>query len=259
MYFPRPTDGYSLTSFDWTPIRYRNMISVLKNPSYAGVYVFGKTETRTEIVDGRARKTYHHDTPREDWDVFLQGHHEGYIEWEEYERNQALLASNAYGQNGGAKSGRGGCALLSGLLSCGRCGRRLCVAYTGKTPRPVYRCESRNVMLGLKRCFSVGGPRVDKAIAEELLRVVQPMAIEAAEQRNREMRDQRRRAAELDVETAQYEAMLAERRYAACDPDNRLIAATLEKHWEAALRRLEACKVHLDDESLPNATAERAA
>ena len=257
--FPRPTDGHSLTSFDWTPVRYRNVISVLKNPFYAGVYVYGKSGKRTEIIDGRARKTYGHGKPRDEWDVFLKEHHEGYIGWEEYERNQALLAANAYGRKGGAKSGRGGRALLSGLLSCGRCGRRLCVAYTGKTPRPVYRCDRPNVTLGLKRCLSVGGPRVDKAIAEELLRVVQPMAIEAAmeaEYRQREACAERRRAAELDVEKAQYEAALAERRYAACDPDNRLIAATLEKHWEAALERLEACKARLDDETLPGPKAE---
>jgi DNA invertase Pin-like site-specific DNA recombinase len=257
--FPRPTDGHSLTSFDWTPVRYRNVISVLKNPFYAGVYVYGKSEKRTEIIDGRARKTYGHGKPRDEWDVLLKDHHEGYIEWEEYERNQALLAANAYGRKGGAKSGRGGRALLSGLLSCGRCGRGLCVAYTGKTPRPVYRCDRPNTMLGLKRCLSVGGSRIDKAVAEELLRVVQPMAIEAAmeaEHRQREARADRRRAAELDVEKAQYEAALAERRYAACDPDNRLIAATLEKQWEATLKRLEACKKRLDNEASPDPRSE---
>ena len=257
--FPRPTDGRSLTSFDWTPIRYRNVISVLKNPFYAGVYAYGKSGKRTEIVDGRARKTYGHGKPRDEWEVFLKGHHEGYIDWDEYERNQALLAANAYGRKGGAKSGRGGKALLSGLLSCGRCGRRLCVAYTGKTPRPVYRCDRPNIVFGLKRCFSVGGSRVDRVVAEELLRVVRPMAIEAAmeaEHRQREARAARRRAAELDMEKAQYEATLAERRYAACDPDNRLIAATLEKHWEAALTRLELCKARLDDEAPSDSRSE---
>ncbi|WP_457659709.1 recombinase family protein [Sinorhizobium medicae] len=256
--FPRPTDGRNTTTFDWTPIRYRNVISVLKNPFYAGVYAYGKSEKRTEIIDGRARKTYGHGKPKEEWEVFLKDHHDGYIEWDEYERNQALLAANAYGQKGGAKSGRGGRALLSGLLSCGRCGRRLCVAYTGKTPRPVYRCERPNLMLGLNRCLGFGGPRIDKAVAAELLRVVQPMAIEAAmqaEHMQSEARAERRRAAELDLQKAQYEAALAERRYAACDPDNRLIAATLEKNWEVALKRLEACKTRLDAEQLPDTPA----
>ena len=257
--FPRPSDGRSMTSFDWTPIRYRNVISVLKNPFYAGVYVYGKSEKRTEIIDGRARKTYGHGKPMDEWEVFLKDHHDGYIEWEEYERNQALLAANAYGRKGGSKSGRGGRALLSGLLSCGRCGRRLAVVYTGKTPRPVYRCDRPNLMLGLSRCLGFGGSRIDKAIAAELLRVVQPMAIEAAMEAERmqaEARAERRRAAELDLQKAEYEAALAERRYAACDPDNRLIAATLEKNWEAALKRVEECKARVDPDEVATADTE---
>ena len=92
------------------------MISVLKNPFYAGAYVYGKSEKRTEIVDGRARKSYGHGKPLEEWEVLLKDHHEGYIDWAEFERNQKQLAVNAYGELGGAKSGRGGRALLAGLL-----------------------------------------------------------------------------------------------------------------------------------------------
>ena len=125
VHFPRPSDGKKLITFDWTPIRYRNVISVLKNPFYAGVYAYGKSEKRTEIVDGRARKSYGHGKPVEQWEVMLKDHHEGYIDWAEFERNQKQLAANAYGRAGGAKSGRGGRALLAGLLCCGRCGRRL--------------------------------------------------------------------------------------------------------------------------------------
>ena len=132
VHFPRPSDGKRLVSFDWTPIRYRNVISVLKNPFYTGAYVYGKSEKRTVIVDGRARKSYGHGKPLEAWEVLLKDHHEGYIDWAEFERNQKQLAVNAYGKAGGAKSGRGGRALLAGLLSCSRCGRRLRVAYTGR-------------------------------------------------------------------------------------------------------------------------------
>ncbi len=95
-------------SFDWTPIRYRSVISVLKNPFYAGAYVYGKSQKRTAIVDGRARKNYGHGKPFEQWEVMIKDHHEGYIEWTEFERNQKLLAANAYGKVGDAKSGRGG-------------------------------------------------------------------------------------------------------------------------------------------------------
>lgn len=249
VFFPRPSDGKRLTSFDWRQIRYRNVIGLLKNPFYAGAYVYGKSEKRVELVDGRARKSYGHSKPPEAWDVLIHDHHEGYIDWTEYERNQTLLAANAYGRVGGSKSGRGGRALLAGMLTCGRCGRGLAVAYTG-TPsgRPTYRCDRPNLMLGLPRCLGFGGSRVDAAIASEILRVVEPMAIEAAleaERMHREGEAERRRVAELDLQQAEYDASLAERRYAACDPENRLIAAQLEKHWEAALRRVEACRSRL--------------
>ena len=97
LHFPRPSDGKKLVSFDWTPIRYRSVISVLKNPFYAGAYVYGKSEKRTAIVDGRARKSYGHGKPFDQWEVMINDHHEGYIEWTEFERNQKLLAANAYG------------------------------------------------------------------------------------------------------------------------------------------------------------------
>jgi excisionase family DNA binding protein len=257
LHFPRSSDGRTMTTFEWTPIRYRNVISVLKNPFYAGAYAYGKSEKRTAIVAGRLRKSYGHDKPLEAWEVLLKDHHEGYIDWAEFERNQTQLAANAYGRVGGAKSGRGGRALLAGILTCGRCGRRLAVAYTGLPPgRAVYRCDRPNLMLGLPRCLGFGGPRVDAAIAEEILRAVAPMAIEAALEAERMQMDilaKRRRIAELDLQQARYEASLAERRYAACDPDNRLIAAQLEKSWEAALRRVKACEARLNAVQLPGA------
>ena len=246
IHFPRPSEAGKLVTFDWTPIRYRNVISLLKNPFYAGVYAYGKSEKRTDIVDGRARKSYGHGRPLERWDVLLKDHHEGYIDWAEFERNRAHLAANAYGKIGGAKSGRGGHALLPGLLSCGRCGRRLTVAYTGRVSRrPVYRCDRSNQMLGRPRCMSFGGPRIDAAIGREILLAVAPMAIEAAmnaERVHMENQGERRRIVDLELQQARYEASLAERRYAACDPDNRLIAAQLEKSWEAALQRVAACE-----------------
>lgn len=200
VHFPRPSDSKKLTTFEWTLIRYRNVISVLKNPFYAGAYVYGKSEKRTEIVDGRARKSYGHGKPFAEWEVLLRDHHEGYIDWAEFERNQKQLAVNAYGKAGGAKSIRGGRALLAGLLSCGRCGRRLKVAYTGRSAKHiVYRCELPYLMMGLPRCQTFGGARVDPAIARELLRAVEPMAIEAAleaERRHMESRGEQQRMAE---------------------------------------------------------------
>lgn len=242
IHFPRPSDEGRMSNFKWLPIRYRNVISVLKNPFYAGVYVYGKSEKRTSIVDGRARRSYGHSKPVGTWDVFIKDHHQGYISWDEYERNQKQLALNNYGRAGGMKSGRGGRALLSGMMTCARCGRRLSVAYTGNPQsRPVYRCDKPNLMMGLPRCMTFGGPRVDVAVARELLRAVEPLAIEAAFEAERmhwKRQDDQRQILDLELQQARYEANLAERRYAACDPDNRLIAAQLEKTWEITLRRV---------------------
>ena len=251
LYLPRPSDGKRMIAFDWTPIRYRNVISVLKNPFYDGAYIYGKSGHRTEIVNGRAQKTYKHGKPFAEWEVVLKGHHEGYIDWADFERNQKQLASNAYGRAGDAKSGRGGQALLVGLLGCARCGRRLKVAYSGHSGR-AYRCDSPNLMLGSARCLTFGSSRVDPAVARELLRAVEPIAVEAAMEAERlrmERVNERRRILELDLQKARYEASLAERRYAACDPDNRLIAAQLEKGWETALPRVEECQARLEPET----------
>jgi DNA invertase Pin-like site-specific DNA recombinase len=258
IHFPRPSDGKKMIFFNWTAIRYRNVISVLKNPFYAGVYAYGKSEKRTEIVDGRARKTYGHDRPLEQCEVLLKNHHDGYIDWEEFERNQKLLRANAYGRNDGVKSGRGGRALLVGLMHCGRCGRRLNVIYTGRSNQPVYRCDRANTMLGVPRCFSFGGLRVDAAVVRELIQAVEPMAIEAAmaaERMHMESQGEHYRILELDLQQARYEASLAERRYAACDPENRLIAAQLEKSWEATLQRVQDCTARLEAARAPEPEA----
>lgn len=255
VHFPRPSDGKRMISFEWAPIRYRNVISALKNPFYAGAYAYGKSENRTEIIEGRARKTYGHYRPLAECEILLKDHHEGYIDWPEFERNQKQLASNAYRRKDGAKSGRGGRALLAGLLVCGRCGRRLTVNYTGRSAQPVYRCDRASVMLGQRRCMMFGGLRIDSAVVRELIRAVEPMAIEAAtlaERRHMESQAEQQRVLELDLQQARYEASLAERRYAACDPDNRLIAATLEKSWEATLRRVQECELRLNTTRVPS-------
>ena len=165
VHFPRPSDGKKLVSFAWTPIRYRNVISVLKNPFYAGAYAYGKGEKRTEIVDGRARKSYGHRKALEEWEVLLKDHHDGYIDWAEFERNQKQLAVNAYGKLGGEVGARrtraaGWAAILWALWA------PLVVSYSGRPGQPVYRCDRPNQMLGLPRCFTFGGLRVDAAIAQ---------------------------------------------------------------------------------------------
>jgi hypothetical protein len=108
VHFPRPSDGKKLVAFDWTPLRYRNVISVLKNPFYGGAYAYGKGEKRTEIIDGRARKSYGHRKPLEEWEVLLKDHHNGYLDWAEFERNQKQLAVNAYARRAVSSRGAAG-------------------------------------------------------------------------------------------------------------------------------------------------------
>jgi len=251
VHFPRPSDGVRLTSFDWRPIRYRNVISVLKNMFYAGVYAYGKTGRKTEIRDGRAHVTYKNRKSPEEWDVVLRDHHAGYIDWDEYESNQAQLARNTYRRTGGVKSGRGGGALLAGLISCARCGRRLHVVYAGRKPRPVYRCDNPNLLLGQKRCITFGGARAEKLVSGAVLDAVAPLAIEAsiaAQEAMSQAAQDKKAVLELELQQARYEASLAERRYASCDPENRLIAAELEKRWEEALGRVRAFEQRLDED-----------
>ena len=242
--FPRPADAKQLTVLIWRAPCYRNIISVLQNPFYAGAYAYGKSHVQTTVADGLVRKSYGRARSRDQW-TLLPGHHEGYISWEQYERNQERLSRNSFSRPAGsAKSARGGQALMAGLLRCRRCGRMLQVSYGGCGARR-YSCRGGRVMQGLDPCITFGAHRPDSAIAREILLAVRPLAIEAALVAEREavqQVDERRRARELERQQAEYEAQLAERRYHAVDPDNRLVAAELEAKWNAALSRLRECE-----------------
>jgi len=226
----------------WKVPVYSNIRSILTNPIYAGAYAFGRTETRTRIVNGRARKTVGHPKPQREWTVLIEDHHIGYISWQEYERNQAMMAANNHMQSGGEpKAGRGGRALLSGLLRCRRCGRMLRVSYIGARGAVIhYQCNAARQQRGEDRCIAFGGLRVDAAVANEVLNAVAGNAIEAALEAAEQIQQQReelRKAITLEAEQARYEARLAARRYEAVDPDQRLVAAELEARWNLALQK----------------------
>jgi DNA invertase Pin-like site-specific DNA recombinase len=232
----------------WKVPVYNTVLKMLTNPAYAGAYAFGKTQARVRVVDGRARKTAGHRKPRPEWIVLIRDHHSGYISWEEYERNQALIASNAHMKSRmEPKAGRGGRALLSGILRCRRCGRMLHVSYTGAQAAVLrYHCKGAHVNHGEHWCISFGGLRTDEAVASEVLQSITGNAVEAAleaAEQLRRRRHEQRRTLELECEQARYQAQLASRRYEAVDPDNRLVAAELESRWNAGLqkaRELEA-------------------
>ncbi len=239
-------------SMVWKLPVYRQVWAILTKPVYAGAYAFGRREVRTKIVDGRARKSKGHLKPRSTWTVLIPNHHPGYVSWEQYERNQALLAANAHMKSdGNSKAGRGGRALLSGILRCRRCGRMLHVSYTGKEHIvPRYDCNDAHLHHGESRCLSFGGLWVDEAVANEVLRAIEGNAIEAAVAAAEQMEEQRqelRRSLELEAEQARYEARLAARRYEAVDPEQRLVAAELEARWNSALQKKQVLENRLAD------------
>ncbi|HZC36165.1 MAG TPA: recombinase family protein [Chthoniobacterales bacterium] len=238
----------------WKLPGYASLHSMLTNPIYAGAYVYGKTETQTRMVEGRARKSAGHRKPQSGWKVLIKDHHPGYLSWEEYERNQSMIAANAHIHSGAEpKAGRGGAALLSGLLRCRRCGRMIHVFYPGTVIR--YVCNAGRAQYGESTCISFGGWRVDEAVSNEVLQAVSgnalQAALEAAEQIQQKRQDLRK-AINLELEQARYEARLAARRYESVDPEQRLVAAELEARWNTALQKtkeLEGKLQKFDDES----------
>ena len=154
----RNVDVYKLI---WKAPAYHSVMQILHNPLYAGAYAYGRRTQRTKIVDGRARKVSGFDKPRDEWNVLLRDNHPGYINWQEYEDNQKLLLENAHmKKNCARKSARGGRALLTGLMRCGRCGRMMRVFYgMGKGNAHRYQCRGDDAHVGAGLCIGIGGVR----------------------------------------------------------------------------------------------------
>lgn len=226
---------------EWAVPTYTGLLSMVSNPVYAGAYVFGKTETRVKLEDGRARKSTGNRKPRGQWTILIRDHHAGYISWEQYERNQQRLRENSHQQAASSRrSGRGGEALLTGLLRCGHCG---CMMYTfypqKRTVR--YKCR-RTIKEPDQHCQSFAGRQADEQVAAAMLRAVEPGAIEtamAAMARQGKEEEQRNRAMELELEQARYDEQLAAQRYEEVDPRHRLVADQLEARWNEALGRVK--------------------
>ena len=227
----------------WRLPSYNSVLHILSNPVYAGAYAFGRTETRVRIEDGRKRIVRGFRRDREQWQVLIIEHHQGYIDWETYEHNQRVIADNANMKGEMVRGAlRRGEALLAGLLRCGHCGRKLHVAYSGahgNTSR--YHCRGAAINHGASKCISFGSLRIDQAVGAEVLRLLKPMGIEAAlaaiEERAAED-DAKRRQLELAVEQARFEASRARRQYDTVEPENRLVAAELERRWNERLGEL---------------------
>ena len=229
----------------WAEIEHHDVLRVLHHPAYAGAYVYGRTRS-TKTADG---KVHIADVPRSDWFALVKEAHVGYITWEDYERHEAQLAVNsqAYAPQRFSPP-REGPALLQGLLICGKCGERMTVRYHqrgGQRIVPDYLCAHKNIERGEPPCQRLPGAGLDRAIAELLVEHVTPEAVALTiavqeELVNRAAEAQRLR--HLQVERAQYEADLAQRRYLKVDPDNRLVATVLEAEWNTKLRELEEAR-----------------
>jgi hypothetical protein len=233
----------------WGRLTHSRVLGMLKNPSYAGMYVFGRYQYRRQISpEGGVQKRIQA-VAMSDWRVSLKEHHEGYITLEEFFKNQERLEQNRTNGEETLLAGpaREGLALLQGLLLCGTCGHALTVRYTGNGGiYPCYLCNRlRRDGSASKDCMSFRCDLLDAAIAEEVLKALQPAEIELALAALQELESRDRtisRQWQMRLERAEYEAALAERRYQEVDPSQRLVAGTLERRWNDALLQLEDLK-----------------
>jgi excisionase family DNA binding protein len=233
----------------WAEATYPAVHDFLTNPAYAGAFVFGRTRTEKR-VDPATGQVHARDrlVPREQWEVLIPDHHPGFITWEKYETNTARLRSNWRGpreQPGGAV--REGRALPQGLLRCGRCGRIMQTGYSGaKGNSPRYVCaRAKQLYAGERVCQSIGGVRLENTVLDELFAVLAPAALTATAQALAEADTHHQRnlaVFELAVERARFEAERALRQFDNVEPENRLVARTLEKALEGELAAVRAAE-----------------
>jgi excisionase family DNA binding protein len=234
----RPTGSRRII---WAPATYPAIHDLLTNPNYAGAFVFGRTRTEKRLDQNGRIMTRTREVPREDWEVLIPDHHPGYISWERYERLQDELRANWRAPRGhGGGPVREGTALLQGRLRCGRCGRMMKVGYSGtKGDCPRYVCDHAKALYGSAHvCQSIGGRKLESRVLDELFAVLEPASLAATAKALSEAdANHRQRIAvfELAAERARFAADRARRQFDAVEPENRLVARTLERALEEAL------------------------
>ena len=234
----------------WVAPTYTAIHHVLTNPVYAGAYAYGKSRHERYVDEqGTLRRRTRH-LPMAEWSVLLPEHHPGFIDWATFEANQARIDTNIHPQPhqaGGAV--REGAALLQGLATCGKCGRRLHTHYRGRNATPGYHCSGKDIVQGRGvYCLNVGGVQIDQAVVDAFLKAVTPAALEATQLAVQQLEADHDAALaqwRLAVERARYEAERAERQYRTVEPENRLVARGLETEWEKRLRDLATAEAEL--------------
>ena len=236
---------------EWAPATHGLVHTMLTNPCYGGAFVFGRRRAVRQLdADGAVTRRLT-SLPIEDWTVLIADHHPGYLSWETYLANQDRLRANRCpprGQGGGAA--REGSGLLQGIVRCGRCGRMMRVGYSGSKAPPGtaspgqssrYECTTAEPFLGPGRqCQSVGGRQIERAVVEEIFAALEPAAVTATVKALAEAdsaRAERLRLFEATVERTRYEADRARRQHDACEPENRLVARSLEAAWNSVSPR----------------------
>ncbi len=225
----------------WRPLTQNRAAAILRNPLYAGAYVYGRQRHRRVLCDGEVRERIERVSASDKWITFLRQSHEGYISWEEHMENRRRLDGNCTKPQGLDHKGaaKKGAALLQGLALCGRCGRRMSVVVSGGTAPPRYECGKREETLTL--CWSVSSRMIDEKVVEIFLEAVAPPEIDLSFAVVKEVERQSRQVDEqwkLRLERLRYEARRAERQYYAVEPENRIVARTLESRWNSKLTEL---------------------
>ncbi len=226
----------------WTRLSSDLALRILHNPRYAGAYAYGRTKLRKSLSGGVSYSR----RERDQWHALVKDVHSAYITWDEFEAIEERLAANARRDFCGPA--REGCALLQGIVICGRCGKHFASSYKQKSKgerTPIYLCNREQLDYGKAICTSIPGAGINTIIAKVLLEKVTPVAVDAAISIQREIvkrTEQADRLLQLHVERAQYEANLARKRVMSVDPGNRLVAQTFEQEWNEKLTLLAQAK-----------------
>ena len=256
--FPKRAHGGAWTGeLRWERLRYSRVRQALTNPCYAGAYAFGRHRSRRAVTPDGTIVTKKAELPRAEWAVLIQDHHPAYISWDAFLANEARLAANHTFK--GQRPAREGPAICQGIVSCGSCGRTMGTHYQRGTVG--YKCSrSRLEHLNTPGCREVKTQVVDELVAERLLAALAPEEIAlalAATDEVTERRTRANRALDLRVERARYDAIRAERAFHACEPDNRLVARSLETRWETKLRELKDAEAELAEHVVPSSEPSR--
>jgi DNA invertase Pin-like site-specific DNA recombinase len=256
--FPRRAYGGAWAGeLRWGRLTHSRAIGVLQNPSYAGAYVFGRYRSRRMLRPDGTITTRTVELPRSEWQVVIQDHHPGYIPWSQFLANEQRLAAN--NNRNGQRPPREGSALCQGIVRCGACGGSMTTLH--RREGSYYECgHSRADHVNTPACRSVKTTVVDELVVRRLLEALAPEEIAlalAAAGEHADRRARSNRVFELRVERARYEAVRAERAFHACEPDNRLVARTLENRWEEKLRELKDAEAELAEHVVPSSEPSR--